>query len=235
MTKRYDYATQRWVEDEPYVAPPKDWAMDAPQHHVDWPERYPNPTEPVDLPKWPGGPAMDASPSASNETKEITVTEQTKEVNIEDPNMLSQIFAKLSSKVVEASDLAKRVGELEAQVQNLTFELSKVREDVTNERNAHALTSRELQDFRNRLDHEQRAVHDLVVERDMERDAKGQAQASLATANSDVAFWNSEAARLEKEKNEAVHASDVCREQREQMAGQVKALQSAFKALQVIG
>ncbi len=221
MTKRYDYATQKWVEEDAFG--PTNVFGD------------PRPTEPVDLPKWPGGPATDASPSASNERKEITVTEQNKEVNIEDPTMLDRIFKALAGKVVEASDLAKRVGELEQRIDSLRADLTRVQSDLDTERKLHQDTATDLRDTRNRLDHEQRAVHDLVVERDMERDAKGQAQASLAQTQKDQAFWMSEAESYSKQLVEANHSADVCREQREQMAKQVAALREAFGALRVIG
>lgn len=227
MTKHWDYKLQQWVEDMPQAAP----------ESAKWPEPSVSATqgETVDLPKWPYASIEAAAPSASNERKEVNVTEQNKEVNIEDPTMLSAFFAKLSNKVVEASELGKRVADLEAKVRELDLALSEARGNVEMERQGRLETERTLQDFRNRLDHEQRAVHDLVVERDMERDAKGQAQTTLALTQKDMEFWSSEAARYERERNEAQHASDVCREQREQMAKQVAALREAFGALRVIG
>lgn len=214
MSQRYDFDKQMWVEDT-------------------WQPPVDRPIE--DLPKWPGSSGQDASPSASNERKEVTVTEQNKEVNIEDPTMLSAFFAKLSNKVVEASELGKRVAELETKLHNLQVQLDDAIASVQAERAGRLQVERDLQDVRNKLDHEQRAVHDLVVERDMERDAKGQAQTSLASTKAELDNWVNEAARLERERNEASHASDVCREQREQMAKQVAGLREAFAALRVIG
>lgn len=166
-------------------------------------------------------------------TKEPTVQEQINTIT-GNPDMLKEFFGYVANKVVSASNLAVQVAELEGTIQSLRVELANMQQAHATERADHGDTRRELNDMKATLDQERNTVHQLVLERDNVRDALVMANDAAAAARRDVEFWQAEASRLERERNEATHAADVCREGREQMAGQVKALREAFGALRVI-
>lgn len=164
----------------------------------------------------------------------IPITEEAKMNDLEDANMIRELVAKIGNYLVERTELAKRVGEQEAAIETLRNEVAALRNDLTKEQREHDDTKSRLGYIREALEHEQSTVGQLVSERDSVRDQLTEALKTIDILRRDVDFWTQETGQYEKQRNDALHASHVCQEQREQMAGQVSALKAAFKALQVL-
>lgn len=168
------------------------------------------------------------------EPTSIPITEQNKMTDLEDHEMIRSLVTRIGDYLVERTKLAERVREMEQTIQQMNDNLVNARAAFDAEKQEHDTTRRDLNEVRSQLQHEQSTVHQLVAERDQVRDTLRGTEDSLASARRDVEFWQGEASRLERERNEATHSADVCREQREQMAGQVSALRAAFGALRVL-
>lgn len=171
---------------------------------------------------------------AFNAPTSIPITEQNKMTDLEDVDMIRSLVSRIGDYLVERTKLAQQVRELEGTVNYLRSEIGELNKDLETERQSRTETERKLNEVQGSLDHERSTVSQLVAERDQVRDTLRGTEESLANVRKDVEFWQGEASRLERERNEATHSADVCREQREQMAGQVSALRAAFGALRVL-
>lgn len=130
--------------------------------------------------------------SASNEQWEaarVPVVKDEREVLQEEAKKVSGIFSTILDRALQASDLAKRVEELEEQVRTLQNDLAFTRTQAEDERVQHRRTESELEGLRQQLEHEQRAVHDLVMERDIVVQERNDAQGQRDSARRDCEHW----------------------------------------------
>jgi len=165
----------------------------------------------------------------------LPTTEPEKEPTIEEhANMIGTAFAKIMDKALQATELAKRVAELERTCNDLEANLQGLANDLRMEREAHDETRKALQEVQTKLAQRDSAVHDLVMERDIAIGERNEAQAlrDKYKAEADSA-WQA-ARKWEEVAINADHETQVCRERANQMAEQVKALKNAFKALEVL-
>lgn len=182
---------------------------------------YWNGTEWVETVSDPWNPNQ-PTPSAS--TKET-------EVNIEDPNMWEQVSKYIANKLTTASDLAKRVAELEARIDNLRFDLDTTKAELTSERNNHAHTAQVLAEVRSQLAQRESTVHDLVAERDSVRDELARTQQERDTARRESVDWQELYNGATKERDDARHHGHVLDERCNLLTQRVAAFKAAFSGL----
>lgn len=174
-------------------------------------------------------PAFEPEVSSGGQIVPITTAP---EQSLEDTTMIRGLLGKVGDYLVERTELAKRVAELEAKVRELEHTLATVMADAEVEKQAHVATRASLAAVREDLEHEQRVTHDLVMERDIVVEERNKAQQERDEARKDRDEWcvkyNDIAFQLESEKQR----SAVCEERASQMAARIEALKSALSGLQ---
>lgn len=218
--------TQSWEEDA-IVAPattaqsqPVGQVVDPPGEQEVKHSESPWPFEQVPVPV--------ANPAPSGTTDEPKPQEPTIEENA---NMISELFAKIVNKAVNATELAKRVVELERMCNHLEVQLQGYASELALEKAAHEGTSRELQNVQATLAQRESAIHDLVMERDIVVGERNQAQNERDGARHGEAYLETQLSEAHRELEQERHRNHVLEERTNTMTHRVNALKEAFGAL----
>lgn len=160
------------------------------------------------------------------------VVQETKEPSIEEhASMIRKGFEHVLNKALEASDLAKRVAELEAQVQSLQRDLTGAMQEVAAEREESRRLNGELNQVRSILAQRESTVHDLVMERDIAIGERDQAQRERDEARREAADRAVEQQRLERDLDNERELSHALEERCNTMQARINALKEAFNGL----
>lgn len=185
-------------------------------------------------------PTSSLAPSGTTDepkpTEPFTFTAPIQEANQEptveeNASMIRQAFNRIISKAVEATDLAKRVGDLETQLQGLVKELSDHKEALNRERISHGDTRKQLQEVQTQLAQRESTVSDLVKERDVVVNELNTARSNCEFLTSERDSWATLASDVEHDRDEERHRNHILEERCNTMTQRVNALKEAFGAL----
>lgn len=149
----------------------------------------------------------------------------------EHASMIRKGFDSILNKALESTELARRVAELERQVQMLKETNEALQNQWVEEATKHGETAKVLQQVQAILAQREGTVHDLVIERDIVIEERNAAQNDRDNAINEAKTEEGNARMWERKAIDLDHAVQVATERAEQMARQVATIKQAFQGL----
>lgn len=165
-------------------------------------------------------------PAPAIETQEPTVEEHA--------NMIRKGFEHVLNKALEASELAKRVAELETELGRQKLWVSDLQAQCQAERDSNAELRKALQEVQSQLAQRDSTVHDLVMERDRVRDELDIANGTCGTLRTERCIWEDEARAFERALNDECQRNHILEERCSLMQTKINALKEAFNGLNTL-